>query len=377
MGSEGDRLIGVILANTGSPASPEPDDIEAYLREFLMDDRIRQMPKPVWKYLLHRHILPKRKNSSAVRYRFIWTDEGSPLVVNQQRLADKVQGLFDAEEGTRGDVRVVSAMSYGEPSIAGALSELREAGAERVVLLPLYPQSAYSPTMAVVDAFWRAQDAVDWHPESTVIDNYHDDPGYVVAIARSIRDAGFDASAGDMILMSFHAIPLKDEKAGDTYRLQVAESARLVADALGIGIEAITVAYQSVFGPDASKWTAPLSQDVLKGWRNEGFRVFFACPGFSIDCLETLYDVPFEMVPALEGASAAPIVARVGGDVQAACNTSGRFIWVPTLNDSDEHAALVKAVIGVSVTSATAAMDTTPASGHAKSNHTVMIAAEM
>ena len=348
----GESLLGVILANTGSPASPAPDDIERYLREFLMDDRIRQLPKPLWRYLLRRHILPKRKNSSAERYRFIWTEEGSPLVVNQQRLAGKVQALFDADGarsdsggGFSGGVQVRSAMSYGEPSMANALRDLRKVGAGHIVLLPLYPQSAFSPTMAVVDAFWRAQDAIGWHPASTVIDNYHDEPAYIAAVARSIRDAGFDASAGDRILVSFHAIPLKDEKAGDTYREQVAESMRLVAAALGVDSEAIAIAYQSVFGPDASKWTAPLSQDVLKGWRDGSFRVFFACPGFSIDCLETLYDAPFEMVPALEGAAATPTVTCVGDDVQAACNTRGRFVWVPTLNDSDEHAAIVKTVV--------------------------------
>ena len=334
-------MIGVILANTGSPDSSEPDDIERYLREFLMDDRIRQLPKPLWKYLLNRHILPKRKNSSAERYRFIWTEEGSPLVVIQQQLAEKVQALFGANSG----VLVRSAMSYGRPSIVDSLRELREAGAERIVLLPLYPQSAYSPTMAVVDSFWRAQDEIDWHPESTVIDNYHDDPGYIAAIVRSIRDAGFDAEAGDRLVLSLHAIPLKDEAAGDTYRSQVAESTRLIAEALGVKVDSITVAFQSVFGPDKSKWTAPLTRDVLQSWYGEDFRVVLACPGFSVDCLETLYDIPYEMVPALEGDDAAPVVDRVGDDIQAACNTSGRFVWVPTLNASSEHAALLKAVI--------------------------------
>lgn len=338
-------MIGVILANTGSPASPEPDDIERYLRAFLMDDRIRQLPKPLWKYLLNRRILPKRKNSSAERYRFIWTDEGSPLVVNQQRLAEKVQALFDGDAAGADAMLVRSAMSYGSPSIADVLRGLREEGADRIVLLPLYPQSAYSPTMAVVDSFWRAQDAIGWHPASTVIDNYHDHPGYIAAIARSIRDAGFDAQAGDRLVLSLHAIPLKDEAAGDTYRVQVAESTRLIAAALGIDAGSVTVSYQSVFGPDKSKWTAPLTCDVLRGWRDADFRVVLACPGFSIDCLETLYDVPNEMVPALEGEDAMPVVDRVGDDIQAACNTSGRFVWVPTLNASDEHAALVKGVI--------------------------------
>ena len=335
-------MIGVILANTGSPSSPEPDDVELYLREFLMDDRIRQLPKALWKHLLYKRILPKRKESSAGRYRFIWTEEGSPLVANARALAAKVQGLFD--EGGTGVV-VRSAMSYGSPSLAATLSGLRALGAEKVVLLPLYPQSAYSPTMAVVDAFFRSQETIGWHPESIVIDNYHDDFGYISAIVRSIRDVGFSPSLGDRLLLSFHAIPLKDEAAGDTYRAQIARTTQLLAEVLEIDPGSITVSYQSVFGPRTDKWTGPLSRDVLAAWRNGAFRVVFACPGFSIDCLETLYDVPHEMVPALEGDAALPIVETSGADVQAACNTSGRFVWVPSLNASDEHATLLKSII--------------------------------
>lgn len=344
-------MIGVILANTGSPSSPDPDDIEKYLSEFLMDERIRQLPKPVWKWLVTRKILPKRKYSSAERYRFIWQPDGSPLLVQSRVLADKVQNLFDADcafsDANESDAAIVvrSAMSYGSPSIAEVLTDFRNAGVDRVVLLPLYPQSAYSPTMAVVDSFWRAQDQIGWHPDSTVIDNYHDDAGYIAAIVGSIRNVGFDASAGDRLLLSLHAIPLKDEAAGDTYREQIAESVDLIADGLGIGPDAITVAYQSVFGNDPSKWTAPLSRDVLASWRDSDFRVVLACPGFSVDCLETLYDVPHEMVPALEGEAAKPMVDHVGTDIQAACNTSGRFVWVPSLNASDEHAELIKAVV--------------------------------
>ena len=344
-------MIGVILANTGSPSSPDPDDIEKYLSEFLMDERIRQLPNPVWKWLVTRKILPKRKYSSAERYRFIWQPDGSPLLAQSRALADKVQGLFDADRAPSGTIEsdeavvVRSAMSYGSPSIAEVLTDFRNASVDRVVLLPLYPQSAYSPTMAVVDSFWRAQDQIGWHPDSTVIDNYHDDEGYIAAIVRSIRNVGFDASAGDRLLLSLHAIPLKDEAAGDTYREQIAESVELIANGLGIDSDAITVAYQSVFGNDPSKWTAPLSRDVLASWRDDDFRVVFACPGFSVDCLETLYDVPHEMVPALEGEAAKPVVDHVGVDIQAACNTSGRFVWVPSLNASDEHAELIKAVV--------------------------------
>ena len=336
-------MIGIILANTGSPASPEPDDIEAYLSEFLMDDRIRQMPKPLWRRLVTKEILPKRKFASAKRYRFIWTEEGSPLVVGFNDLARRVQELFDAEG--EGRVLVRSAMSYGEPSFRCVLNEFRDADVEHLILLPLYPQSAYSPTLATVDAFWRAQDAIGWHPSSTVIDNFHDDPGYIAAIVRSIRNVGFGPHAGDRLVFSLHAIPLKDERAGDTYRAQIAESVRLVAGEIGIAPDSVTVSYQSVFGRDASKWTGPLTRDVLSSWRDDSFRVVLACPGFLIDCLETLYDIPFEMVPALEGEGAMPVVGHAGGDIQAACNTAGRFVWVPTLGASEAHAALVKSIV--------------------------------
>ena len=341
---------GIILANTGSPSSPEPDDIELYLREYLMDERIRQLPKPLWKWLLHKNILPKRKHTSAERYRFIWADEGSPLVANQRKLCAEVQALFD-DEGRGIDapgqeqMNVRCAMSYGHPSIYEELERLREWGAQRVVLLPLYPQSAYSPTLAVVDSFYRALDRMGWQPERHVIDNYHDDPAYIAAIVNAIKSVGYDKDAGDKLMLSLHAIPLKDERAGDGYRSQVKRSAALIAEGLGISGDDVCISYQSVFGHDKSAWVSPLSLDVLESWRNEPFRVVFACPGFAIDCLETLYDVPNEMVPALEGEGAKPTVDHVGKDIQAACNTSGRFVWVPTLNTSEEHARLVKGVI--------------------------------
>lgn len=334
-------MIGIILANTGSPASCDPDDIEVYLREYLMDDRIRQMPKPLWKWLMYKRVLPKRKYASAKRYEFIWGQGGSPLVVNQAELACGVQQLFDAEGS---DVVVRSAMSYGSPNLREALVDLRDLAVDHVVLLPLYPQSAYSPTLAVVDAFWRAQEAIGWHPECSIIDNYHDNASYIAAIAQSVRAAGFDAQT-DRLVFSFHAIPLKDERAGDTYRAQIGHTVELVARELGIVPDAITVSFQSVFGRDASKWTSPLSRDVLRSWRDESFRVVYACPGFSIDCLETLYDIPFEMVPALEGDSAAPIAVRSSGNVQETCNTAGRFVWVPSLNVSEAHARVLKDVL--------------------------------
>jgi ferrochelatase len=333
---------GIIIANTGSPASPEPDAIESYLREFLMDDRICQMPRPLWKWLVFRHILPKRKFTSAERYRFIWNENGSPLIYLQERLAKAV-----GEELAAGgdDVMVRSAMSYGQPGIASVLREMRDADVERLVLLPLYPQSAYSPTLAVIDAFNRARKEVGWRPPCCIIDNYHDNALYIDEIARRIRDLGFDAASGDRLMLSFHAIPLKDERAGDTYRTQTRETARLVAERLGIDPASVTVSYQSVFGHNPKAWASPLSLDVLESWRSQDFRVFFACPGFAIDCLETMYDIPQEMVPALEGAGAKPANSAIDGSMSNALNPNGRFVWVPCLNDSQEHVRIIADVL--------------------------------
>ena len=330
---------GIIIAYTGSPASTHPDDIERYLQQFLMDDRIRQMPKPFWKNLMFKHVLPKRKFSSAKRYEFIWQEYGSPLIHLQQSLADKVQATFDARND---DAIVRSAMSYGVPNIVDVLAELKSAGCERIVLLPLYPQSAYSPTQAVIDAYKRAVSAVNWNPPACIIDNYHDNPLYIKAIAQAIKQAGYGQRESDRLLLSFHAIPLKDERAGDTYRAQIAESRELIARELGIGADKITIGFQSVFGHNVNAWASPLSKDILPTWADDDCRVFYGCPGFAIDCLETLYDIPNEIVPALEGEEAGKPTATVAdtkGDLQAAIN-SDRFVWLPTLNDSQTQVEL-------------------------------------
>ncbi len=345
---------GIIVANTGSPASCRPDDIESYLREFLLDDRICQMPKLIWKYIVYKHILPKRKFSSAGRYRWVWTPEGSPLIVNQQHLVDKLQASYD-ESCARGIVggsfEVRSAMSYGEPSIGAVLADLRDVGCERIVLLPLYPQSAYSITQSVVDSYRRAQKTVGWSPATCIIDNYHDNPRYIDAIADSIRERGYDADRGDKLMLSFHAIPLKDEKNGDTYRTQANETAALIADKLGVSRRDITVSYQSVFGHKESSWASPLSENLLPKWRDEDFRVFFCCPGFAVDCLETLYDIPNEICPELEGEDKKPLVtcAETSGDIQAACNTQGRFNWVSCLNATDRQLGVIRDVLDKAV----------------------------
>ena len=363
---------GVILANTGSPSSPEPEDVEAYLRQFLTDPYIRQLPERPWKLLVNHVILPKRRFASAERYSRIWRKDGSPLIADMQRLVDIVQRLYSLQHRAHPDtdeVLVRSGMSYGQPALLDVLEELRFRGCERIVLLPLYPQSAFAPTKAVIRSFKEALKAMDWLPDVRIVEQYGTNPLYVKAIADSIRATGYDPAAGDRLLLSFHAIPLKDERAGDTYRSQVEESAGLVACELGVDRDAITVGYQSVFGPKESDWVSPLTRTILDEWRGtfDG-RVILACPGFSIDCLETIDDVVREFMARVEFGVPADDIDRIAaeGDDQAAADAErlmqvekllgrgvhigsysigGRFVGVQSLGPTEEHARIIKDVL--------------------------------
>lgn len=363
---------GVILANTGSPSSPEPEDVEAYLRQFLTDPYIRQLPERPWKLLVNHVILPKRRFASAERYSRIWRKDGSPLIADMQRLVDIVQRLYSLQHRAHPDtdeVLVRSGMSYGQPALLDVLEELRFRGCERIVLLPLYPQSAFAPTKAVIRSFKEALKAMDWLPDVRIVEQYGTNPLYVKAIADSIRATGYDPAAGDRLLLSFHAIPLKDERAGDTYRSQVEESAGLVACELGVDRDAITVGYQSVFGPKESDWVSPLTRTILDEWRGtfDG-RVILACPGFAIDCLETIDDVVREFMARVEFGVPADDIDRIAaeGDDQAAADAErlmqvekllgrgvhigsysigGRFVGVQSLGPTEEHARIIKDVL--------------------------------
>ena len=363
---------GVILANTGSPSSPEPEDVEAYLRQFLTDPYIRQLPVKPWKLLVNHMILPKRRFASAERYSRIWRKDGSPLIADMQRLVDIAQRLYSLQHRAHPDtdeVLVRSGMSYGQPALLDVLEELRFRGCERIVLLPLYPQSAFAPTKAVIQSFKEALKAMDWLPDVRIVEQYGTNPLYVKAIADSIRATGYDPAAGDRLLLSFHAIPLKDERAGDTYRSQVEESAGLVACELGVDRDAITVGYQSVFGPKESDWVSPLTRTILDEWRGtfDG-RVILACPGFAIDCLETIDDVVREFMALVEFGVPADDIDRIAaeGDDQAAADAErlmqvekllgrgvhigsysigGRFVGVQSLGPTEEHARIIKDVL--------------------------------
>lgn len=335
--NSGERT-GVLLVNTGSPAAPTADAVRTYLESFLMDDRIRPLPAPVWRVILQHMVLPKRCPDSAAKYASIWTEEGSPLIAGCRALAARVEDELQHDAGKRAGraaeersvtMSVRAAMIYGEPGVGEALADLRALGCGKIVALPLYPQSAYTTTVAAIDAVKRSLSLVGWTPELAVIESYGDDAAYLDAIAVSIRAAGYDP-ASDYLLLSFHAVPLSDIDAGDTYSEQVRRSAGAIAARLGAEEGTWSVAYQSPF-EDGRRWTGPNTARAVREFaRYEPRRLVMVCPGFSIDCLETLYDVEQVMREEYRAARA--------GD-------AGELVYVPCLNAAPDHAILLAGII--------------------------------
>ncbi|MDE8703155.1 ferrochelatase [Adlercreutzia equolifaciens] len=299
--------IGVIIANTGTPAAPTPKAVKKYLGQFLMDRRICPMPWPVWWCLLHTVILRKRAKASAAKYEEIWMPEGSPLNVIYGSL---VRGLneYYAERGLPVEVR--AGMSYGKPSLKQAVKELKQAGCTQLVVLPMYPQTAYSTVGSVTDALHKAVRRARWKYPVEVIEGYSEDAVYVRAIAASIRNAGFREDSNDRLLFSFHSIPLKDIEAGDTYELQTGATSLAVAGELGLDRRRWTISYQSRFDKGRT-WLSPFTRPTLVRLAQAAeadSRLFIVCPNFSVDCLETLYDIPYELEPLYRAALAGEFV---------------------------------------------------------------------
>jgi ferrochelatase len=314
---------------------------------------------------VHLCILPARSRKSAEKYRLIWTDEGSPFLVAHERLATALQAAFDEaaipgeafgmagsqEDGSRSaaqrhkgsspsgrrlfEVKVACGMSYGEPGIRTALRTLRDAGCDKVLVLPLYPQSAHSTTGAVHDAVERSLRKLGWEAPFHLIDNYHDNPSYIRALAASLAHKGFGEQAGDRVLFSYHSIPLKDIEAGDKYELQCDASSLQIASELGIERKLWTIAYQCRFDKGRT-WLGPFVDSVLERWAEAGVgRVFMVCPGFSVDCLETLYDVEYDVRPAYEQACA----------LRGSPLAEGGFVYVPCLGRTKAHVKVLYDVL--------------------------------
>ncbi|MDX9768164.1 MAG: ferrochelatase, partial [Ectothiorhodospiraceae bacterium] len=260
------ECLGVLLTNLGTPDAPTPAALRRYLKEFLWDPRVVEAPRWLWWLILNGIILNTRPARSAQKYARVWSDEGSPLLRSTVRQATALEGLLAAR--MRGPVKVVPAMRYGRPSIRDGLDALREAGARRLLVLPLYPQYSASTTASTVDALTEVLRGWRWLPELRVINHYHDEPAYIAALATSLREHWQTHPRGERLIFSFHGLPKRYLLSGDPYHCECHKTARLVAEALGLEDGRWQVCFQSRFGRE--EWLKPYTDATVEKLAREG-----------------------------------------------------------------------------------------------------------
>lgn len=304
----------LVLVNLGTPAAPTPSAVRRYLSQFLHDHRVVQLTRWLWCPLLHFVILPLRSPKVARKYAQIWMPGGSPLAVHTAALADAVARRLPGW-------RVAHAMRYGQPSVQAVFDGLRAEGVRKIRVLPLYPQYSTTTTASVADAVAAAANGL----QVEVLRDYHVDAGWAAAVAASIR-AHWDAEGrGERLLLSFHGIPRRLVDGGDPYAAQCEASTRAIAQALGVPREDLLLTFQSRFGRE--RWLEPYTQPTLEALAREGVRrVDVACPGFAVDCLETLEEIAVENAVAFRGA---------GGEA---------LRYIPCLNAEPAHVGALAAL---------------------------------
>jgi protoporphyrin/coproporphyrin ferrochelatase len=308
--------VGVLLTNLGTPDAPTAAALRRYLGEFLWDPRVVEAPRPLWWLALNGVILRTRPKRSAEAYARVWTDEGSPLLVISRAQAAALAANLAERLGE--PVKLALGMRYGKPSLAQALAELDAAGIERILVLPLYPQYSATTTASTFDALAQLLRRRRRIPELRQIRDYHAEPGYIEALAESIRRQRVERPPADRLLFSFHGLPRRYADLGDPYREQCEETARLVAQRLELEQGSWLVTFQSRFGPQ--EWLKPYTDKTLQALAREGVRrVELICPGFAADCLETLEEN-----------------AMVNRDLFLEAG-GAHFHYIPCLNDSPQH----------------------------------------
>ncbi len=280
----------VLLVNLGTPAAPTAAALRPYLKEFLSDPRVVESPRAAWWPILNGIILNTRPAKSAAKYASIWLRDGSPLKVHTERQA-KLLGGYLGQGGHAVDV--AWAMRYGAPSIADTLNQLRAAGHDRILVIPLYPQYAASTTASVMDEVARCLRRWRNLPELRYVRDFHDDPGYIAALAQSVREHWAASGQADRLVLSFHGLPQRSLKLGDPYHDECHATAKRLRAALGLPAERMLVTFQSRFGK--AEWLKPYTQPTLEALAREGIQtVDVMCPGFAADCLETLEEIALE-----------------------------------------------------------------------------------
>jgi ferrochelatase len=312
----------ILVCNLGTPDAPTPSAVRRYLSEFLHDPRVVEIPRWIWCFILHGVILRTRPAQSAKRYASVWTPQGSPLTVWTDKQAKLLAGYL-GQRGHRVTVRF--AMRYGAPSIASVLDELRAGGAQRVLVLPMYPQYCAATTGSVCDAVYKWGKRVRSLPELRFINRFHDDPRYIDALVKRLMDHWMTHGRGEKLVMSFHGMPKRTRLLGDPYFDECMETARLVALRADVKPENLVVTFQSRLG--RAEWLQPYTEPTLVKLAQEGVRkIDVICPGFVADNLETLEEINQEAREAF---------LKAGGS---------EFNYVPCLNDQHEWMAALSSL---------------------------------
>lgn len=308
--------FGVLLVNLGTPSEPTPKAVKKYLKEFLSDRRVVDVPRVLWWLILNCIILVFRPRMVAKGYQSIWREGGSPLLVISRAQQAALKEALKTEYGQ--DIPVALAMNYGTPSFAMAGKELRQAGAERLIILPLYPQNSSSTTASVHDRYAAALAPCPHVPASRWITHYHVHPMYIEALANSVKEHWVEHGPGEKLMMSFHGIPQRYEDRGDPYPSQCRATAKALADKLELTDEQWVCSFQSRFGRE--EWVKPYTDFTLKDWGAEGVkRVDVISPAFASDCLETLEELEVENRENF---------VEAGGQ---------EYHYIPCLNDRSDH----------------------------------------
>lgn len=308
--------IGVLITNLGTPEAPTPSALRKYLAQFLSDPRVVEVPRLLWKCILHGVILRIRPRRSAAAYKTVWTEVGSPLMIYTQQQCD---GLSDALKKIYGEQLVVKfAMRYGEPSVTRCIEEMQQEGVRQLLVLPLYPQYSAATTASTFDALAADFTQRRWLPDLRFISHYHDYPPYIDALAKSVEAHWAEHGRADKLLMSYHGIPLRYLTNGDPYHCECYKTSRLLAERLGLGKEEYMTTFQSRFGRE--EWLKPYTDHTLKAFPEQGVKsVQVICPGFSADCLETIEEI---------GEENREYFMAAGGE---------RYEYIPALNASEPH----------------------------------------
>ena len=312
--------IGVLVTNLGTPDAPTREALKPYLKEFLSDPRVVEPPPPrwVWKLILNGIILNTRPQKSAEAYQTVWNSEGAgaPLLNISKRQLSGIEEKVKQHLNT--EVAFELGMRYGNPSIASALQKLQAKGCQKIVVLPLYPQYAGATTGSTFDAVFAELQSWRWVPEVRTIGQYYRHPGYIQALANSIRAYQAEHGKPELLVMSYHGIPQRYWENGDPYPDQCFETSRLVAEELGLKSDAYRVTFQSRFGKEP--WVQPYTDETMKALPKEGIKhIQVICPGFSADCLETIEEI---------GEENREYFLEAGGE---------QFGYIPCLNDRDDH----------------------------------------